>query len=80
MAQKKGSGTSRNGRDYAGRRLGVKRFDGQVVNAGTSILRQQGAKVRPGINVGCGKDYTLFARISGYVKFCIKKGKNRKSF
>ncbi|ETZ05324.1 50S ribosomal protein L27 [Holospora undulata] len=75
MAQKKGSGTSRNGRDSAGRRLGVKRFDGQLVNAGTIILRQLGTRVHPGLNVGCGKDYTLFSRISGYVKFCVRKGK-----
>ncbi|PPE05607.1 50S ribosomal protein L27 [Holospora curviuscula] len=75
MAQKKGSGTARNGRDSSGRRLGVKRFDGQAVNAGTIILRQRGTRVHPGLNVSQGKDHTLFARISGYVKFCIRRGK-----
>jgi len=69
MAQKKGGGSSRNGRDSQSKRLGVKRYDGQVVNAGTIIVRQRGSKIKPGRNVGMGKDYTLFAKIDGYVKF-----------
>ena len=75
MAQKKGSGTSRNGRDSAGRRLGVKRYDGEMVNAGTIIVRQRGTRIQPGSNVSIGKDHTLFALMTGYVKFCIRKGK-----
>ncbi|MCD6281834.1 MAG: 50S ribosomal protein L27 [Deltaproteobacteria bacterium] len=69
MAHKKSGGTSRNGRDTAGKRLGVKRFDGQRVNAGTIIVRQRGTKIHPGENVGCGRDYTLFALKDGVVKF-----------
>jgi len=69
MAHKKSGGTSRNGRDTAGKRLGVKRFDGQVVRAGNIIVRQRGTKIHPGENVGCGKDYTLFALKDGTVKF-----------
>ena len=69
MAHKKGGGTSRNGRDSRGRRLGVKRYDGEVVHAGTIIVRQRGTKFHPGQNVGLGKDYTIFATIDGYVKF-----------
>ncbi len=69
MAHKKSGGTSRNGRDTAGKRLGVKRFDGQQVKAGSIIVRQRGTKVHPGQNVGCGRDYTLFALTDGVVKF-----------
>ncbi|MBN1636339.1 MAG: 50S ribosomal protein L27 [Deltaproteobacteria bacterium] len=69
MAHKKSGGTSRNGRDTAGKRLGVKRFDGQSVSAGTIIVRQRGTKIHPGENVGCGRDYTLFALKDGVVKF-----------
>lgn len=69
MATKKASGSSRNGRDSAGRRLGVKRFAGERVNAGTIIVRQRGTKVMPGLNVDIGKDHTLFAKISGFVSF-----------
>lgn len=69
MAHKKSGGTSRNGRDTAGKRLGVKRFDGQQVKAGSIIVRQRGTKVHPGANVGCGRDYTLFALTDGVVKF-----------
>jgi len=69
MAHKKGGGSSRNGRDSQSKRLGVKRYDGQVVNAGTIIVRQRGSRIKPGRNVGMGKDYTLFAKIDGYVKF-----------
>ncbi len=69
MAHKKGGGSSRNGRDSNSKRLGVKRFDGQLVSAGTIIVRQKGTKFHPGTNVGMGSDYTLFAKIDGYVKF-----------
>lgn len=77
MAHKKGVGASRNGRDSCGKRLGVKRFDGQAVNAGTIIIRQRGTKVHPGINVGVGKDYTLYALVSGKVKFGYTRGGRR---
>jgi large subunit ribosomal protein L27 len=69
FAHKKGVGSSRNGRDSAAQRLGVKRFDGQLVNAGNIIVRQRGTKIHPGTNVGIGKDDTLFALIDGFVKF-----------
>ena len=69
MAHKKGQGTSRNGRDSAGRRLGVKRYDGETVEAGTILVRQRGTKTHPGKNVGCGRDHTLFALASGVVKW-----------
>ena len=69
FAHKKGVGSSRNGRDSAAQRLGVKRYDGQLVNAGNIIVRQRGTKIHPGTNVGLGRDDTLFALIDGYVKF-----------
>ena len=69
MAHKKAGGSSRNGRDSAGRRLGVKRFGGQELLAGTIIIRQRGTKVHPGRNVGCGVDHTLFATAHGVVVF-----------
>ena len=69
MAHKKGGGTSRNGRDSKSKRLGVKRYDGEVVRSGTIIVRQRGTKFHPGSNVGIGKDHTIFATIDGYVKF-----------
>lgn len=69
MAHKKGGGSSRNGRDSRAQRLGVKRFDGEKVTAGSILVRQRGTKFRPGRNVGVGSDYTLFAIIDGYVKF-----------
>ena len=69
MAHKKGGGSTRNGRDSNSQRLGVKRFDGQFVSAGSIIVRQHGTKFKPGLNVGLGKDYTLFALIDGVVKF-----------
>jgi large subunit ribosomal protein L27 len=69
MAHKKGGGSSRNGRDSAGKRLGVKRYDGQQVRAGTIIVRQRGSTFHPGSNVRIGKDYTLFSVIDGFVKF-----------
>ena len=69
MAHKKGGGSSRNGRDSAGKRLGVKRYDGQKVCAGTILVRQRGSTFRAGSNVRAGKDYTLFSIIDGFVKF-----------
>jgi len=77
FAHKKGVGSSRNGRDSAAQRLGVKRFDGQLVKAGNILVRQRGTKIHPGTNVGLGKDDTLFATIDGYVKF-ERLGKDRK--
>ncbi len=78
MAHKKAGGSSRNGRDSAGRRLGVKKFGGEKVLAGNIIVRQRGTKWYPGDNVGIGKDHTLFALIEGHVKF--SRGKGGKSF
>jgi large subunit ribosomal protein L27 len=69
MSHKKGGGSSRNGRDSAGQRYGVKRFGGQKVRAGNIIIRQKGTQIHPGENVGVGKDYTLFAKIDGTVTF-----------
>lgn len=69
MAHKKGVGSSRNGRDSAGQRRGVKAFGGQLVKAGSIIIRQVGTKIHPGNNVGMGKDFTLFAKIQGVVTF-----------
>jgi len=76
MAHKKGVGSTRNGRDSAGQRLGVKRFGGEEVTAGSIIVRQRGTTFHPGNNVGCGKDYTLFALVDGVVKF-ERKDKTR---
>jgi len=69
MAHKKGGGSTRCGRDSQSKRLGVKRYDGQHVNAGTILIRQRGTRIHPGSNVGVGRDYTLFALIDGVVKF-----------
>ena len=69
MAHKKGVGSSRNGRDSQSKRLGIKRFSGQLVNGGTIIVRQRGTKYKPGVNVGIGRDDTLFAMTSGTVQF-----------
>ena len=77
MAHKKGGGSTRYGRDSQSKRLGVKRYGGQQVNAGTILVRQRGTRIRPGNNVGVGRDYTLFALISGMVKF-EPAAKNRK--
>ena len=77
MAHKKGGGSSRNGRDSAGRRLGVKCSDGQFVPAGSIIVRQRGTKIFPGDNVKVGKDHTLFAVIDGRVSFFDSRGKKR---
>jgi len=78
MAHKKAGGSSRNGRDSESNRLGVKIYGGQSINAGSIIVRQRGTKVHAGVNVGCGKDHTLFAKANGVVKFEVKGPKNRK--
>jgi len=75
MAHKKGLGSSRNGRDSNAQRLGVKRFGGQSVNAGEIIIRQRGTHFHPGVNVGRGKDDTLFALTAGEVRFGAKRGR-----
>jgi len=77
VAHKKSGGSSGNGRDSAGQRRGVKRFSGQIVKAGSIIVRQVGTKIHPGNNVGMGKDYTIFAKINGIVKF-ERWGKEKK--
>jgi large subunit ribosomal protein L27 len=77
MAHKKAGGSSRNGRDSGGQRLGVKRFSGEQVQAGSILVRQIGTRIHPGENVGLGKDYTLFSKIDGIVKY-EKRGKDRK--
>ncbi len=74
MAHKKAGGSSRNGRDTIGRRLGVKKFGGEAVVAGNIIVRQRGTKWHPGTNVGLGKDHTIFALVDGTVKFATKSG------
>ncbi len=77
MAHKKAGGSSRNGRDSHSQRLGVKRFGGQLVKAGNILIRQRGTRYHPGLNVGRGKDDTLFAKMAGIVKFEIKGPKSR---
>ena len=77
MAHKKGVGSSKNGRDSQSKRLGVKRFDGELVLAGNILVRQRGSKFKPGLNVGKGKDFTLFALRNGIVKFRDKGSKGR---
>ena len=72
MAQKKGGGSTRNGRDSQPKMLGVKKFGGEVISAGSIIVRQRGTKFHPGTNVGIGKDHTLFALVDGQVSFAIK--------
>jgi large subunit ribosomal protein L27 len=78
MAHKKAGGSTRNGRDSESKRLGVKIYGGQVVNAGNIIVRQRGTKFHPGANVGCGKDHTLFAKSDGVVLFQVKGPRQRK--
>ena len=78
MAHKKAGGSSRNGRDSAGRRLGVKKFGGESVIAGNIIVRKRGTKFHPGTNVGIGKDHTLYSKIDGKVSF--KQKKNRRTY
>ncbi len=77
MAQKKGGGSTRNGRDSKPKMLGVKRFGGELISAGSIIVRQRGTKFHPGTNVGQGKDHTLFALADGHVSFAIKGALNR---
>ncbi len=77
MAQKKGGGSTRNGRDSQPKMLGVKKFGGEVINAGSIIVRQRGTKFHPGNNVGIGKDHTLFALVDGQVSFAIKGSLNK---
>jgi large subunit ribosomal protein L27 len=78
MAHKKAGGSSRNGRDSESKRLGVKLFGGQQVRAGSIIVRQRGTRFHNGVNVGCGRDHTLFALKDGMVRFEVKGPKNRK--
>lgn len=78
MAHKKGQGSTQNNRDSAGRRLGVKRHDGEYVKAGTILVRQRGTKIHPGDNVGIGRDHTLYAKVEGHVTF-RQKDKNKKT-
>jgi large subunit ribosomal protein L27 len=78
MAHKKAGGSTRNGRDSESKRLGVKRYGGEVISAGSIIVRQRGTKFHPGNNVGCGHDHTLFAKADGEVLFEVKGPKNRK--
>ncbi|MCS6925981.1 MAG: 50S ribosomal protein L27 [Candidatus Binatia bacterium] len=77
MAHKKGQGSSRNGRDSPGQRRGIKLFAGQVAKAGSIIVRQLGTRIHPGLNVGMGRDYTLFAKIDGIVRY-ERMGRDRK--
>ena len=79
MASKKGGGSTSNGRDSHSKRLGVKRYGGQVINAGNIIVRQRGTKIHAGDNVGMGKDHTLFAKATGTVVFAIKGASKRKT-
>lgn len=78
MAHKKAGGSTRNGRDSESKRLGVKRFGGQLVSAGSIIVRQRGTKFHPGVNTGIGRDHTIFAKTDGEVKFVVKGPNNRK--
>ena len=78
MAHKKSGGSAKNGRDSAGKRLGVKRYDGQHVLTGTIIVRQRGTKIHPGVNVGLGRDHTIFAMTEGKVKFSPFNKRGRK--
>jgi large subunit ribosomal protein L27 len=78
MAHKKAGGSTRNGRDSESKRLGVKRYGGEQVAAGNIIVRQRGTHFHPGLNVGCGKDHTLFAKADGKVQFVTRGAHNRK--
>ncbi len=78
MAHKKAGGSTRNGRDSNAKRLGVKKFGGQIVTGGNIIVRQRGTQFHPGLNVGIGKDHTIFAKTAGRVLFEVKGPKNRK--
>jgi large subunit ribosomal protein L27 len=78
MAHKKSGGSAKNGRDSQSKRLGVKRFDGEIVLAGTIIVRQRGTRIHPGVNVGVGRDHTIYARADGTVKFAPYNKEGRK--
>ncbi|MEE9141565.1 MAG: 50S ribosomal protein L27 [Gammaproteobacteria bacterium] len=78
MAHKKAGGSTRNGRDSESKRLGVKRYGGEQVLAGSILVRQRGTRIHPGVNVGVGRDYTLYAKSTGVVQFGTKGPKNRK--
>ena len=78
MAHKKGAGSTKNGRDSNSKRLGIKKFGGEKVSAGNILIRQRGMKFKPGANVGCGKDFTLFALTDGTIKFDYKEGKRKR--
>lgn len=78
MAHKKGAGSTKNGRDSNAKRLGVKKFGGEQVQAGNILIRQRGMKFKPGVNVGCGKDFTLFALTDGTITFDYKEGKQKR--
>ncbi len=78
MAHKKAGGSTRNGRDSISKRLGVKRYGGQEVRAGNILVRQRGTRFHPGVNVGCGKDHTLFALTDGKVEFTVRGAEKRK--
>ena len=77
MAHKKGAGSTKNGRDSHTKRLGIKRFGGEKVIAGNILVRQRGMQFKPGLNVGCGKDFTLFALVNGTLKFDYRNGKKK---
>jgi len=79
MAHKKAGGSSRNGRDSQAKRLGVKTYGGEQVNAGEILVRQRGTQVHPGNNVGMGRDHTLFARVTGKVQYAVKGANSRKT-
>ena len=79
MAHKKAGGSSRNGRDSESKRLGVKAYGGETINAGSIIIRQRGTVIHPGVNVGIGKDHTLFALVDGNVQFATKGALNRQT-
>ena len=79
MAQKKGGGSTRNGRDSQPKMLGVKAFGGELISAGSIIVRQRGTKFHPGVNVGLGRDHTLFALVDGQVKFQVKGSLNKQT-
>ena len=79
MAHKKAGGSSRNGRDSHAKRLGTKAYGGELIPAGSIIVRQRGTRIHPGLNVGMGKDHTLFAKVDGYVEFTVKGALSRKT-
>ena len=79
MAHKKAGGSTGNGRDSHSKRLGVKRYGGELISAGNIIVRQRGTQMHPGDNVGMGKDHTLFAKVTGHVQFAVKGAQKRKT-